>query len=141
MSASRTAGDVVLALLVLQKDGLTKQIRQRDPESAGDLCEDVKPAHLPPSTLDGADPLLRPANERPEGGLSKAASPAVEGDALANTELISCSPHGDILPVTSDVCAYESLVGKGKPPAATSHGRPRSMMSAATRSAAFVQVN
>jgi hypothetical protein len=41
--------------------------------------------------LDGADPLLGPANQRPERGLSEPAPTPVERDAVTNAELISCS--------------------------------------------------
>jgi hypothetical protein len=82
-----------MLLFVLQQHRLTKQITQRDSKRPRHIRKHIKPTDLPLATLDLAQPILSATHQVSENDLGQPAATPVEGNTLANAELITCTTH------------------------------------------------
>jgi hypothetical protein len=94
-------GDVIVVLVVLDKDRLPQQITHLDSQRPRQLSDDVQAPHIPYTPLNLADPVLGAANQIPEHALAHSASPSIESDAFADSHLITSTAHASILPAAA----------------------------------------
>jgi hypothetical protein len=82
-----------MLFVVLQQHRLTKQITERDSKRPRYIREHIKPTDLPLSTLDLAQPVLSATHQVSENDLGQATATPVEGNSLADAELITRATH------------------------------------------------
>ena len=97
-----------MRLYVLQQDRLSEQITECDSKRPRHIRKHIKPANLPLATLDLAQPVLSTTHQVSENNPRQYATTPVEGNTLADAELITRTPHAPTLPAVSD-CAVVIL--------------------------------
>lgn len=115
-----------MLLVVLQQHRLTKQITERNSERPRHIREHIQPTDLPLATLDLAQPILSPTHQVSEHNLRQPAATPVEGDTLADAELITCTTHVPTLSTALPVLAIAVHRYGDHPLDRHNVGRPRS---------------
>jgi hypothetical protein len=97
-------GDIVIVVVVLDKDGLPEKIPECDAKCTCEIGEDIEPPDLPLPTFDLAQPVFGPTDEAGEHHLGQTPAPPVERDAFPDAQVITSSSHNlyDTAPTVAD---------------------------------------